>query len=274
VIAVFLKNGYIQYVFNCGGPKSVEIVSTDTYNDGELHTIEFTRNGNKGSLTIDDADTIKSELSSSARTMEITSLVYIGGFDPAITEEILLKLNLERSFLEQPFVGCVTDMEYNKTYISEYNFKTTPYGVVPCSEEIEDGVFFQGGLLKLREKFVVGNDLTITMDIKPRTETAILLSVHGKKAFFIIQLLNGTVVFSVDNGVGPINTIYKPDEDENLCDGNWHTLKAIKSGYVTTIVVDNRSSDPAIGDHSNYNTQTNRPLFVGGHPHMQKVIAF
>jgi laminin alpha 3/5 len=93
----------------------------------------------------------------------------------------------------------------------------------------------------------------------------------AKKAFFIIQLLNGTVVFSVDSGTGPINTVYKPDDDENLCDGNWHTIKAIKSAYVVTVTVDNRSSEPAIGNEASLVTQTSRPLFVGGHPHIQKI---
>lgn len=78
--------------------------------------------------------------------------------------------------------------------------------------------------------------------------------------------------FITDSGNGPLVTVYKPEEGKNLCDGEWHTVKAIKSAYVITVSVDDISSEPSLGDASSYVTQTTRPLFIGGHPHLHKVI--
>lgn len=113
--------------------------------------------------------------------------------------------------------------------------------------------------------------MTIQFDIKPRTTDALLLSVHGKKALLIIQLINGTITFTIDNGDGPIVAVFKPEKGVNFCDGEWHSVTAIKSQYVITIMVDSVSSQPSIGNASNPSTETSRPLFLGGHPFLQKV---
>lgn len=69
--------------------------------------------------------------------------------------------------------------------------------VQPCSDQIEPGVFFEGGYVKLRERFRVGENVKIEFDIRPRSLNGFLLSVHGKKAYMILELNNGTVRFSV-----------------------------------------------------------------------------
>lgn len=113
--------------------------------------------------------------------------------------------------------------------------------------------------------------MTIQFDIKPRTVDGLLISVHGKKAMLILQLINGTIHFTVDNGDGPIVAVFRPDKEVNFCDGQWRTITAIKSQYVITILVDAVSSQPAIGNASSPSTDTSRPLFLGGHPFLSKV---
>lgn len=105
--------------------------------------------------------------------------------------------------------------------------------------------------------------------MKPRTLNALLMSVHGKKAFLILQLINGTINFTVDNGDGPIVAVWQ-DATKNFCDGNWHSVTAIKSKYVITLMVDQVSSQPSIGNANSPSTDTSRPLFMGGHPHLLK----
>lgn len=112
--------------------------------------------------------------------------------------------------------------------------------------------------------------MTFQFDIKPRTTDGLLLSVQGKKAYLIIQLINGTINFTVDNGDGPIVAIFKPEKGVNFCDGQWRTVTAIKSQYVITIMVDSVSSQPSIGNASSPSTDTSRPLFLGGHPFLSK----
>lgn len=64
------------------------------------------------------------------------------------------------------------------------------------------------------------------MEIKSRTKNAVLLSV-GKLEFLTLQLLNGTVKFSVDNGAGIETVIYEPPAHNLICDGHWHQIKVL-----------------------------------------------
>jgi laminin, alpha 3/5 len=213
------------------GTGQVYVTSQLAYDDKEWHTVRFTRQQTKGNLIVD--------------------------------KNALIRNN--------SFVGCIRNIQIGGKAIGDFK---NVYGVLPCSEEIEDGVFFDngGGHVKLSEKFKVGTDFTVSMDIKPRTTTAILLSVHGKSAFLILQMLNGTINFTVENGDGsPMTAVFEPDENVNFCDGKWHTVKAIKSSYVITIQVDGYHSEPAIGTSQKSSTDTTRPLFLGGHPHLMKI---
>lgn len=122
---------------------------------------------------------------------------------------------------------------------------------------------------------MVGNDIIISLDIKPRDLTGLLLSVHGgKNVFFILQMINGTIQFSVDNGDGAYTASFIPDDGDNFCDGNWRTVQAIKSKFVLSIKVNDFTSNPAVGSTKNTKTVTTRPLFLGGHPHIAKVKEF
>lgn len=98
----------------------------------------------------------------------------------------------------------------------------------------------------------------------------LLLSVHGKKAMLALQLINGTINFTVDNGGGPITAVFTPEKNQNFCDGEWHTVTAIKSKYVISLMVDKVTSLPTIGATTAISTDTTRPLFLGGHPYLSK----
>lgn len=72
--------------------------------------------------------------------------------------------------------------------------------------------------------FKVGISFSFELEIKSRTKNAILLSV-GKLEFLTLQLLNGTVKFSVNNGAGIETVIYEPPINNLICDGHWHQIK-------------------------------------------------
>lgn len=97
------------------------------------------------------------------------------------------------------------------------------------------------------------------------------MSVHGKHAMLALQLVNGSIVFTVDNGEGPLSSVYKPEGNQNFCDGEWHTVTALKSQFVITLVVDNVNTTPTVGSPTATSTNTTRPLYLGGHPHLSRV---
>jgi len=76
------------------------------------------------------------------------------------------------------------------------------------------------------EKFVIGKEIEILMDIKPRSVDGVLMSVQTpKKNFLLLEMKNGTISFSVDTGKGPISASFTPASPYFLCDGIWHKIK-------------------------------------------------
>lgn len=75
------------------------------------------------------------------------------------------------------------------------------------------------------DKFTVGRSVDIQMDIKPRSTSGHLLSVHGKRDFLLLEMVNGTIKFLVKTTKGPIETSFVPKMPNSLCDGNWHNIR-------------------------------------------------
>lgn len=74
------------------------------------------------------------------------------------------------------------------------------------------------------DKFTVGRVIDIQMDIKPRSTSGHLLSVHGKRDHILLEMVNGTVKFIVRTlKDGPIETSFQPTN--SMCDGNWHNVR-------------------------------------------------
>merc|ERR1719188_1779777 len=79
--------------------------------------------------------------------------------------------------------------------------------------KVETGTFIgpEGGFIHAFKKFRVGLDFDITMKIKPRNTTGIILAIKGRKDFMILQMVDGAMTFTVNNGRGPIVAVFKPD---------------------------------------------------------------
>lgn len=242
------------------------MTSKNEYSNGEWHTVIFSRQQSKGKLIIDGEDEQFGESSGATRTMSVQAPFSFGGVNPDSVEDMNVNLKIGKGKI---FSGCIREIQMSGQGLGEPSLAV---GVLPCSDQIESGTYFGrgGGYVKLRDRFKVGTDVTIQFDIKPRTMNGLLLSVHGRKSFFILELINGTIKFSVDNGDGPIVAVFVPDANENFCDGQWRTIKAVKSQYVISIYVNDMGSQPSIGDAASPSTDTTRPLFLGGHPRLSK----
>lgn len=86
----------------------------------------------------------------------------------------------------------------------------------------------------------VGTSFSLELEMKARTKSAVLLSV-GVLEFLSLQMLNGTVKFSVDNGAGVESVVYEPPPGTSLCDGHWHQVKIYKKKRLLTLNVDGKS---------------------------------
>ena len=73
-------------------------------------------------------------------------------------------------------------------------------------------------------RFQVGLNIKISLSIKPRHPSGLILAVHGNKDYIVLQMINGTVKFTVNNGHGPFSSTFSASGPFDLCDGNWHTI--------------------------------------------------
>lgn len=182
------------HAFNVGSG-AANMSSNLSYHDDEWHTVRFTRKGNNGRLLVDNTDEAKGDSVGNTRMMQIIPPLYVGGVPQEQLEDVALNLQIDKDqFEKQSFFGCIRNVQMGGKPIGEPRDISN---VVPCSDQIEPGVFFEGGYVKLREKFRVGENVKIEFDIKPRSLNGFLLSVHGKKAFMILEMNNGTIRFSV-----------------------------------------------------------------------------
>lgn len=99
--------------------------------------------------------------------------------------------------------------------------------VLPCSDYLEEGVFFSkgGGYIRLREKFKVGYELDLKLDIKPRNISGLLVAVHGRRDYLALEMIDGSISLTVNNGKGPISTSFTPGRKHYFCDGSWHRIQ-------------------------------------------------
>ncbi|XP_013793127.1 laminin subunit alpha-1-like [Limulus polyphemus] len=94
------------------------------------------------------------------------------------------------------------------------------------------------------------------------------MAVHSSYDFMLLQMVEGKVMFSVENGAGIISVTFEPLNGNSywLCDGYWHNIQAVKTKNVVTLSIDGHSSTPGIGQAGVSSTDTKDPLYVGGVP--------
>jgi hypothetical protein len=127
------------------------------------------------------------------------------------------------------FVGCLRNFRLKNKRIGKWS-QNNRGGVKPCSEKVESGTFIGpgGGFIHAFKKFRVGLDFDVTMKIKPRNVTGLLLAIKGRKDFMILQMVDGAMTFTVNNGRGPIVAIFTPSYKFTFCDGRWHEIHGKK----------------------------------------------
>lgn len=131
------------------------------------------------------------------------------------------------------------------------------------------------------------------MDIKPRSTSGHLLSVHGKRDYLVLEMINGTVKFLVKTAKGSIETSFEPTNSNSLCDGNWHNIRGNITRVLSYLLASSirnvsflqplnrrtpcsfRSTTKqlhqgSIGGKNVAGVLSKHPIFIGGHPMLGK----
>ncbi|XP_077547053.1 laminin subunit alpha [Haemaphysalis longicornis] len=257
-IAIFMKQGRVNVMFNCGTGPGL-LTTSEVYNLGEWHSLEFSRRGQMGVLYVDNTTAAQGSSQGSTSSINAKSPIYLGGLPRNVSA--LVKNNLRG--VTSSFPGCIRKLEVQDRQMVRPRVSV---GVTGCSQKVESGTFFgtNQSYLILYDSYNVGKEMTVEMDIKPRRTSGILFAVHSndQKDFVLLQMVDGNVIFSTDNGAGIIKVSVTAG---NLCDGEWHTIKAVKNKNMVSLAVGS-ASNLSIGRGGVTSTDTMNPLYIGGVP--------
>ncbi|GJQ84232.1 LanA [Trypoxylus dichotomus] len=259
-IILYMENGYLIYKVRSSKDAGHSLQSADKFNDGEWHNVVLLHNQSM-QLVVDDNLQTESKTKAIGK-LEVDELFMLGG----VREDSQYGLETDVNNVHS-FKGCIKNFYMNNKPME----KPRKFDVQPCPENVEEGNFFNSGHLILKPRYTVGEEIDIKMDIKPRNVTGLLLTVHGKRDYLVLEMVHGGIKFTVENGKGPITTTFSPERTHYLCDGHWHTIQAFKSKNIVGLSVDNKIMPSVVGDYRSKSTDTGGALFLGSHRVINKV---
>ncbi|PBC25348.1 Laminin subunit alpha [Apis cerana cerana] len=265
LIALYINNGKLHYKFDCGSGPAL-LISETKINDNKWHIVIFKRKGNYGQLIVDEDEAVTGHSQGTIEVINVSPPFYVGGILQNMSSKVLDMIGMNDTFK-----GCLGNFMVNGQPVGE---PTNKVGVIPCSKQVEEGLFFFPGngsnLYKPMDNFGIGRTVDIQMEIKPRSTSGLLLYIGGKRDYLILEMINGTVTFLVKTHKGLIKTSFEPTYSNSLCDGKWHNIRAVKQKNVVLLSVDYKAAAPGIGGKNVAGSLMSHQIFIGGHPLLGK----
>ncbi|NXN96034.1 LAMA1 protein, partial [Rhinopomastus cyanomelas] len=164
--------------------------------------------------------------------------------------------------------ACIGSVSMNGRQLRDES-PVSIFAVNRCYERAQQGTFFDssGFAALVREGYKVRTDVNITLEFRTTAAHGVLLGVSSAKVDAIgLELVNGKVLFHVNNGAGRLTATYEPRGNSSLCDGRWHKLQANKSKHRLLLSIDGHSVQTENPYLQSTSADTNNPIYVGGYP--------
>ncbi|XP_076132765.1 laminin subunit alpha-5 isoform X1 [Alosa pseudoharengus] len=255
--ALAVSDGRLQlHVF---GKRKASITSNKKYNDGQWHEVIIKKEGDQVRLIVDGIDTNSKKVSGGSA---FRGPLYIGGLPADL---------LPPSSYPGPegFVGCVRELKVNEQVLERPNESV---GVVPCYlEPLQPGVYFstEGGSMLIDQSLVLGRDLEILLEVRPVSDSGLLLHAGGYKGQQLSLYLHQQEVSVVMNsGNGNFSVSLSPEE--SLCDGRWHSITIVKKSNVIQLHVDT-ASQHGVGPKQKRTNGGQNKVYLGSAPDAAKI---
>uniref|UniRef100_A0A671XJM5 Basement membrane-specific heparan sulfate proteoglycan core protein n=1 Tax=Sparus aurata TaxID=8175 RepID=A0A671XJM5_SPAAU len=193
-----------------------------------------------------------------ADLLDVVGVVYIGGLPKNYTTKrigpILYSIN-----------GCIRNLKMD--FKLNMATPTSTHMVGRCFVATETGTYFDGtGFLKAVASYRVGLDVSIALEFRTSRTSGVLLAISNQANDGLgIEIVQGKLLFNVDNGAGRITAEHVP-EGQGFCDGQWHSVTANKFRHRLELVVDGKQSKAESPNARSNTCDTNDPLYVGGYP--------
>uniref|UniRef100_A0A8B9S4G7 Laminin subunit alpha 3 n=1 Tax=Apteryx owenii TaxID=8824 RepID=A0A8B9S4G7_APTOW len=247
-MALHISKGRFVFSLVSGG-KRIKIKTDTKYNDGQWHTVVFSRDGKNIRLVVDGLRVQHGRLATNSAN-SIKPPIYLGGL-PSLKQQIM-PVN--------SFKGCLRNFKMNGKVMNTPQQKN---GVLPClGVPTETGIYFfnEGGYITIGKLYnlVMGLDFRIVFTIRPRSSTSVLLHSGSKQDNYLtVYIEGGKLIATGNNGAGKFQTSVTPKQ--SLFNGQWHTINTMQL---------------EVGTQSNYTTglppftprHMRQPLYFGRIP--------
>ncbi|KAG1934304.1 laminin subunit alpha-1 [Pimephales promelas] len=208
-------------------------------------------------VSVDSSDSDR--ISTKGHTLDVEGKLYLGGIPSTYTAKRIGNVT-------HSLAACLQDVTLNGVRM-DLNGPLVADGTSSCFSGAQDGTFFSGGgyAAFMKEGYNVGSDVTVSLDFRSTAPDGILLGISSTKVDAIgLELINGQVVFSVNNGAGRISATSR--NSGSMCDGRWRTLVANKQKHSLSLTVDGVTVTVENPYSSSTSAETKNPIYVGGHP--------
>ncbi|XP_051914619.1 laminin subunit alpha-5 isoform X3 [Hippocampus zosterae] len=251
VLSLAVSEGHL--VLSLGRKRKVGLRSRTKTDDHQWHTVFIKRDTDKVSMIVDGISAQSKKLPAGDRT-RISAPLFVGG----------VPQQSPMSDAHSGFTGCVRDLTLNESPAGSPAYSQ---GVVPCFQKpVQPGAFFtgEGGHVVVGELLVLGGDLEVRLEVRPVSDSGLLLqagTISGQH--LILTLRRGEVMLSMNSGKGDVFLSLAPEEA--LCNGRWRTIAVVKKKNVLQLHVDADSQHGAGPKHGR-SAVAREVVYLGGVP--------
>uniref|UniRef100_A0A8C4QTM2 Laminin G domain-containing protein n=1 Tax=Eptatretus burgeri TaxID=7764 RepID=A0A8C4QTM2_EPTBU len=253
-LALLIQDGHLLLAFDFE-KKMPHVQHPNVVSDGRWHTVIVKRSNHRIMLRVDHKD----EKSVSAVAIEyiqrVDEKLYVGGLPKVIDK-------LENT---HSLAGCVGHLHFNGKPL-QMDF-ASKHNTGPCYKKSTRGLYFYGdGFAELGHSYRVGRDLGFELKFRTTRSDGVILGIGSVLENFLgVELVDGQIVFQVDNGGRSFSVTHTPVESGGLCDGRWHRLKGRKVKNRLLLWVDGKVSEN-LSKHPLRSANTKNHIYLGGYP--------
>ncbi|XP_077208858.1 laminin subunit alpha-1 isoform X1 [Paroedura picta] len=258
--ALQLHGGKLYFSFDLGKGRTVAFHGT-VISDGKWHVVKTEYAKRRGVIIVDGQESAAVNVPGDGITLDVDGKLYLGGLPFDFRAKNIGNIT-------HSIPACIDEVTINSKQLDRES-PVSSFAVNKCYATAQEGTFFDGnGFAALvKEGYKVRSDVNITFEFRATSTNGVLLGISSAKVDAIgLEIVNGKVLFCVNNGAGRITATYDPKDMANLCDGQWHKLQANKSKHRIALVVDGNLVETDNPHMHSTSADTNNPIYVGGYP--------
>nr|XP_020733720.1 laminin subunit alpha-1 [Odocoileus virginianus texanus] len=255
-----LHAGRLHFTFDLGKGRT-KVSHPALLSDGQWHTVKTEYFKRKGFMTVDGQESPVVTTVGDATTLDVEGKLYLGGLPSKYRARNIGNIT-------HSIPACLREVTVNSQQLDTVS-PVSAFAVTRCYAVAQEGTFFEGSgyAALVREGYKVRSDMNITLEFRTSSENGVLLGISSAKVDAIgLEIVDGKLLFHVNNGAGRITATYEPKAPSMLCDGRWHALQANKSKHRVVLVVDGNEVRAESPHTQSTSADTNDPIYVGGYP--------